>query len=505
MTCALQWQGGAYAADLSANPDEAAHFVTGLMARDYLLHFPWPAPMRFAQSFYDSYPMVAIGHWPPLFYLAQALWMAPLGGSVTSVLLLMAVITAATAAVVVRAAQPLVGVAIAAALGVVFLITPLTQTYSRAVMAEMPLTLLVMLAALAYTRYLSTERAGDAVWFGLVASAAILTKPNGLALALLPPIAVLLARQTRLVTERSFWIPAAIVLPVCGPWYAFAFQLTREGWSASYDPVWLLQKPAASNALDTLALAGTAIFVLACIGAGLTLIGRDEGGSDRTRRCQAATMAALALSTWIFVSFVVPVRGDRHLLPVLPPILIFAGVAMRRIVGPATAPWRKALAAIVAIVALAPLVARAGRVPAKVDAGSAAVVAAIQSDRELDNAAILVSSEGYGEGIFIATLAEHDRRPEHRVLRAGKVLSTSNWSGTDYQLAYATEADVDAALRRLQVAAIVIDMRPASGVHTLHHRQLLGALARHPTRWQALAVAGATPGFTMFRALHDRK
>src|SRR6478609_2194767 len=81
IVCALQWQHRAYVADLSANPDEAAHFVTGLMARAYLLDFPWRAPMPFAQGFYDSYPKVAIGHWPPLFYLAQAVWMAPFGGS----------------------------------------------------------------------------------------------------------------------------------------------------------------------------------------------------------------------------------------------------------------------------------------------------------------------------------------------------------------------------------------------------------------------------------------
>ena len=50
IVCAIQWHAKAYTADLSANPDEAAHFVTGLMARAYLLEFPWPAPMPFAPS-----------------------------------------------------------------------------------------------------------------------------------------------------------------------------------------------------------------------------------------------------------------------------------------------------------------------------------------------------------------------------------------------------------------------------------------------------------------------
>lgn len=503
VVCALQWNGQAYAADLSANPDEAAHFVTGLMARDYLLHFPWPAPMPFAQRFYNSYPMVGIGHWPPLFYLAQALWMALLGGSVASALLLMAVLTALTATVLVRLSRSLVGAPIAMAVGAAFLVAPLVQRYSRTVMAEMPVTLLMVLSALAYARYLSTKRTGDAVWFGVAASAAIMMKPNGLALALLPPLAVLLARQTRTVVERSFWIPPVIVLIVCGPWYVLTARLASDGWSASYDPSWLLSNPVASNAIDALGLLGLPIFLLACAGAWLALTWRDGSATDLTRRHHTAAMAALALSTWIFVSVVVPVRGERHLLPLLPPLLIFAGIAWQRLAGAQRGRWGKALAAVVAIVALAPLGIRAAQVPPKTNAGSAAVVAAIEAARELDGAAILVSSGDYGEGIFIAALAARDRRPQHRVLRASQVLSTSNWSGSDYQLAYPTEQDVDAALRGMGVQAIVLDVRRAAGPDTPHHRQLLSMLSHYPQHWQALPPSASAPRFSMFRAMPD--
>lgn len=474
------------------------------MARAYLLDFPWPSPMPFAQRFYDSYPMIGIGHWPPLFYLAQGLWMALFGGSVASALLLMALFTAATAAVLVWISEPLVGVPIASALGLVFLIAPLTEKYARAVMAEMPLTLLALLAAVAYARYLSTRRTGDAVWFGVAASAAILTKPNGLALALLPPIAVALARQPRIIAKRSFWIPALIVLIVCGPWYVLTARMASDGWSTSYDPSWLLRNPITSNAIDTLGVLGVPILLLAGAGAWLALSGRAGDGEDANARDRAAVMAALALSTWIFISVIVPVRGDRHLLPVLPPLLFFAGIACRRIAGGASAPWRRALAAAVAIVAIAPVGMAAVRLAPKVDEGTAVVVAAIESDPELDGGAILVSSEGFGEGTFIATLAARDRGRQNRVLRASKVLSTSNWGGGDYQLTYATPADVDAALRRLQVVAIVLDTRRAPGPHALHHQQLLDMMSRYPAHWQAMPSA-AGRAFTMFRALHDSR
>ena len=68
----LQALSGAYCADFAGNPDEAAHYVTGVMVRDYLAAVPWQPPMTFARNFYSHYPIVAIGHWPPMFYAVQA-------------------------------------------------------------------------------------------------------------------------------------------------------------------------------------------------------------------------------------------------------------------------------------------------------------------------------------------------------------------------------------------------------------------------------------------------
>jgi hypothetical protein len=70
----LQWRGNAYGAEFAAAADEPAHYVTGLMVHDYLARgFP-SNPLEFARGFYSRYPKVAIGHWPPVFYIVQALW-----------------------------------------------------------------------------------------------------------------------------------------------------------------------------------------------------------------------------------------------------------------------------------------------------------------------------------------------------------------------------------------------------------------------------------------------
>ena len=140
--------------------------------------------MTFARNFYSHYPIVAIGHWPPMFYAVQAAWTLPFGVSRLSVLLLMAMLSAATATVVFASWQRRFGTAAAGALALAFLSVPIVQEHGRMVMAEMLVALFMMLAVAAYSRYLETGHWRDSLRFALVASAAILTKPNGLALAL---------------------------------------------------------------------------------------------------------------------------------------------------------------------------------------------------------------------------------------------------------------------------------------------------------------------------------
>ena len=85
---ALQIRSGAWHAEFGGHPDEAAHYVTGLMVRDYVAQgFPG-SPMAYAAGYYDHYPKVALGNWPPGFYAIQALWTLAFSVSRTSVMFL---------------------------------------------------------------------------------------------------------------------------------------------------------------------------------------------------------------------------------------------------------------------------------------------------------------------------------------------------------------------------------------------------------------------------------
>lgn len=94
LTLAWQWRGNAYQSEWSGDPDEPAHYVTGLMVHDYIANRMPAEPMAYASRYYDFYPKVALGHWPPMFYVIQAAWTLLFTPSRISLLLLMATLGA---------------------------------------------------------------------------------------------------------------------------------------------------------------------------------------------------------------------------------------------------------------------------------------------------------------------------------------------------------------------------------------------------------------------------
>jgi len=118
----FQWHGNAFRAEFGGTPDEPAHYVTGLLVRDYITS-GWPAnPLEYARNYYVHYPKLGLGHWPPFFYVVQTAWSLVFTPSRVSMILLMGVLTALTAAIfcnTVREEYPLG----AAAVATVFLIS----------------------------------------------------------------------------------------------------------------------------------------------------------------------------------------------------------------------------------------------------------------------------------------------------------------------------------------------------------------------------------------------
>ena len=89
---------GAYHAEFEG--DAAGHYASGVVIHDYIVSAFQGlsrSPMAFVAWFHSHYPIVGIGHWPPAYYLAEALWMLCFSDSRSSLLILVAATTAATA------------------------------------------------------------------------------------------------------------------------------------------------------------------------------------------------------------------------------------------------------------------------------------------------------------------------------------------------------------------------------------------------------------------------
>ncbi len=70
---------GAYHLEFSS--DDASHYVTGLMIRDWLASGAYRDPMGYAVAYHAHYPVLGLGLWGPAFYGVEALWSLLFGAS----------------------------------------------------------------------------------------------------------------------------------------------------------------------------------------------------------------------------------------------------------------------------------------------------------------------------------------------------------------------------------------------------------------------------------------
>ena len=232
----LQVLSGAYKAEFSGYPDEPAHYVTSLMLRNYIAEFKFSSPLHFAQDYYYHYPKVALGHWPPVFYIVQAFWMLLFSASRTSIRLEVAVTTALLAWSVFRECRQWLGTNAGILAGALLISLPLIQTYTNEEMAEGLLVLFCFWACIHFTRYLESGRWINNFYFGVLFSLAVLTKGNGWLLALIPPTAIVLTRRYSLLTRRSFWVAPLTVSILCLPWQIVTMKLAAQGWEGGSEP-----------------------------------------------------------------------------------------------------------------------------------------------------------------------------------------------------------------------------------------------------------------------------
>lgn len=440
---------GAFGTGFGSFDDEPSHLVTGLLFYDYLTQGCPGSPLEFARDYYLHYPKVGIGQWPPMFYLSEAVWMLVGGDDPISLLCFASAIVALFATLLFALLRPHIGGATALLFSVVLLVLPLVQTLSSTLMTETELALFCTATLAAFACYLAEEKRSALVWFSLCAAAAILTKGNGMALALLPPIAMTLNGSWFLLRRVSLWIAGLGVAVLCAPWYVLTVKISAGTWDGGVKPSFEYAAYALPNYLHMMwELGGPAL----AIGVALGVVLRPR---ERRARALWSVLCAWPLA-WLVFHLIVPSSVEaRHLLLVAPALVGLAALgvyesALRWL--PAHSPWRAA-PALLLIAGLLPFVS----VPEKPHREYGAAVDAIFDDPALDKAVLLVASDAIGEGLIVGEAALRDRRPNRYVLRASKVLASMNWSGGDYTERFENPELMADFLRLLPVGVILYD------------------------------------------------
>ncbi len=474
---------------LAVHPDSPGHYVSGLLGWNYLTAGLPADPIGFAQTFYLHYPAVAIGQWPPGYHLVQALWALAFSPSPGAILWLQAVALAAAATLGCAMLRPTVGLVGAITATALFLIAKPTQLVVSGVMAE-PLTAALCLgAAASYVSYLELPRSSAAVGFGLLAGLALLTKGSAIFLALLPASALLCGRAD-LMRRWDFWLPAGVTLAVAGSWYLGLEQLPSWGAEFRYSAEAVMRRNAPlRGGLIALASKGRAALELFGPGLGsLAALGFVTGFLGPARRRALAPLPAVLgvyLASALLFHFALRESGEpRHLLPAAPVGFgfAFAGAlwAVHRVIRGA---HRTQAAVTVAICLLASGGVRLlSETPTDLDR-AAAVIA---SDRSLDEAVILVSSQAGGEAAFVAEVAALEPRPRRVVLRGAKMLADSGWRSQRYEPRFADIDTLATYLQSIPVGVLVLDETPSRGRTVAHPQQLREAIERYDTRWRRI-------------------
>ena len=495
---AFLWQHveGANISEFGGHPDEAAHYVTGLMVHDYVAaRFPG-APVKFAEEYYAHYPKIGLGVWPPVFYIVQTAWTLPLGVSRQSVMLLMCALAATDALLLYVALRRDFGPAPASMAALIFVSLPVVREYYGMVMAETLSTAFIFGATLAFGNFLDREKARDAVLFGLLAGLAILTKGTGLALALMALLALVFTRKWHLLARPALWIAAGLTAVLAGPWTWKFKDMGKGGW----------EQPAPSLAWSREAFLfflgkfgsslGLVLLLLFCLGrfgeiarpagesAGcgrLIRIGRRQvgrlrrphpGGGDfsfdlsRVHRDAASHPGASGGDGLCHRGpDALPARHFRAL-----PRIRRQGMTARRASGSHSIATVVVGGFIVLAAAMLPI-------SSKRDSGFGrlAVTALRQAD---PHDAMLISSDAIGEGMFIAEVALRDpHRPNYVIKRSSKELASSEWNGSHYREKYESDTALRDFLISGKIHFLVEDESMPENKRKPHHDTLKRVLA----------------------------
>jgi Dolichyl-phosphate-mannose-protein mannosyltransferase len=482
----VQLAAGAPAAAFGGFPDEPAHYIGGLVAKDYLIHSVGKDPVSFVRDYHVHLPFFALGVWPPFFYLLEGSWMTVFGDGRAAILWLIAVSAAVLATLLFSMLRRVIGAWPAAAMSGMFLFAPVVQWSACLVMADLTCSVFALTAILYFARFLEKEKNTDAILFGAFCGISLLTKNSTFFVVLTPPIAIAGMRRWDLLRRPGLWMAAAIAACIYGPWLFVSRPFLLLGtYGLQLPGFWGIQW----TYLAALWQQTSFLLPAGLLGAGWLVWG-NRGKLDPVAWCMLATLPAISLG--IFVARV-PVQP--RLLMVAYIALIYLAAQLCGII--ADARWRMGAAAIALIVFASwnwPNVRLAAN-------GIRSGVAFVQERDGERPGAVLVPSGS--EGAWIAEFAQFEKvRPQRIFLRPTKLFGEEDWNGSKWKPYLKSAEDMGEFFRHLPVKYCILNSS-LTGRRYPHDQLLESVVAGNPESWE-LVLEGGQGTASVYRIYENR-
>ena len=470
---AIQIQSGARGAGFGAHPDEASHYMSGLMIRDYVANGSG-SPVEFAERYYLFHPYFAIGVWPPLFYGVEAGWMLLFGHERASIILLIGLIAGANALLIFGVVRKMGSLTLALAMSILFLLVPSVRWSSTVVMTDLLVSFFALSTTLAFARFVEKPTLSAGLLTGLAAGLAMLAKYSA-AFTLIPPVLlILIDRRWRLLLDVRLYAGLAVFAVTVGPWAYFSRRLATVGFGGA--------TPGSFTSRLVEVFWGY-VWDWGWMFAGLILA--TFWAFTNWRRL-SPTVKLVALQSPCLVPFLVlspPDIEPRYLMLGYASLVVLLAAAILDVAARYPHYRRAALATAVGAVVVFALAKTSAYRPLPSDLGRL-VATDVVSAAVTQNAAILVPS--HLEGPMIAELASAEPvRPGRILARPSKLFARNNWVGTAYVL---NTPDLEALTRLFDAYPIdTVLLARVPGREDLPHDTLLRAMIHRPSsEWARL-------------------
>jgi hypothetical protein len=210
--------------EFSYNVDESQHAVTGLYVADLVRDHPLTHPVEYTYRYYAQYPALSgVIHWPPLFYCFEGLFFLTLGPTVLAARLTILFFAQLGLVFWFLLVRELLNEWAAAFSTALLALLPAVLLFEKTVMLEIPLLSCCIAASFFWILYLIKGKKSDIYWSALFASAALLTKQNGIYLIPFCVLSVLICGGWKVFLRKEVLCAVGIGFLLVSPFYTIAY------------------------------------------------------------------------------------------------------------------------------------------------------------------------------------------------------------------------------------------------------------------------------------------